>query len=120
MLTSYPNEAGMNSGFARRPAGARSLSLWGCGRMRTFVRAVCGVIAVGGLIVVGGCAARPAAWHGAGPASPSVSPSPAPVAMITAPVDGATDVPTAAEVALSGASATTSVTLTDATGAAVA
>src|SRR5436305_12019987 len=119
MLTLYPDEAGMNSGFARRPAGARSLSHWGCGRMRTFMRAVCGVIAIGGLVVVGGCAARPAAWRGAGPASPSASASstPAPAVLVTAPADGATGVPTAAEVELSGASAPTSVTLTDATGA---
>ncbi len=120
MLVPYPHEAGMNSGFARRPAGARSLNQWGCGRMRTFVRALSLVVALGGAVVAGGCGARPAAWHGAGSAPPSASPSPAPVAVITAPADGATEVSTATELALSGATASTPVTLTDASGAPVA
>src|SRR5690349_15346384 len=83
------------------------------------MRRVCAVAALVGLVALGGCAtARKTAWHPTVVATVSPSPTPPPAA-ITAPADGASDVLTAAEVMLSGATADTAVTLTDATGATV-
>jgi lipoprotein-anchoring transpeptidase ErfK/SrfK len=90
----------------------------GVGAMRFSVKTVAAIAMLGGLAVLAGCStAGNAAWSGAG-ATPSAS---APAVTISAPVDKATAVPTATELALRGpGAAAATVTLTDPSGTAVA
>jgi len=85
--------------------------------MRITVRALATITVLGGLAVLTACGSSgPATWHAPGSQATTGAPG-APV--ITAPADGSTNVPTSAEIALTGAAATTTITLTDSTGAAV-
>jgi lipoprotein-anchoring transpeptidase ErfK/SrfK len=75
---------------------------------------VVGLLAAG----CGTAEGKSAAWHAspAGGTSASPSPSASPAATITAPANGATDVPTSVELTLAGGNANASITLTDAAG----
>jgi lipoprotein-anchoring transpeptidase ErfK/SrfK len=80
-------------------------------------RAVFAIAALGGLALLTGCgAANAATWQGAGTKPGQKTPA---AAAITAPADGATDVPTATELTLTGTDPRSTVTLADAAGTAV-
>jgi lipoprotein-anchoring transpeptidase ErfK/SrfK len=69
-----------------------------------------------GLTALTGCgSAAAASWRGSGAGGGSAG-----AAIITAPADGATGVPTSGEITLRGAASATAIAVTDATGAAVA
>jgi lipoprotein-anchoring transpeptidase ErfK/SrfK len=81
--------------------------------LKTTARVLCAIAAVGGAALLTGCSGTTATWQPAGttpgqkqPAGPTIS----------APANGATDVPAAAEVVLAGADASTKVVLADASG----
>ena len=81
--------------------------------LKTTARVLAAIAALGGAALLTGCSGTSANWQAAGttpgqkaPAGPS----------ITAPADGATSVPAAAEVVLAGADPKTTVTLADASG----
>src|SRR6266700_5259315 len=81
--------------------------------LKTTARVLAAIAALGGAALLTGCSGTSANWQPAGttpgqkaPAGPS----------ITAPADGATSVPAAAEVVLTGADPKTTVTLADASG----
>jgi lipoprotein-anchoring transpeptidase ErfK/SrfK len=82
--------------------------------LRTTARVLSALVAIGGAALLTGCSAAAANWQAAGTAPGQQAPS------ISAPADGATGVPAAAEVVLAGADPKTTVTLTDASGTAVA
>ena len=97
--------------------------------MKAYVRALATAATIGGLVLMTGCGgggkpSAAASSTGSADSSPSASTSPSPTTppvTITSPTDGATNVPTSTEIALSGATPTFSdITFTDATGAAVA
>ncbi len=81
--------------------------------MRISVRALAAVAMLAGLA---GCGTAGATWHAPGDRVSSGTPA---GATIAAPTDGTTDVPTSAEIALTGAAADTTITLSDASGATV-
>ncbi len=85
--------------------------------VRTPLRAVVGLAAVAGLAVLPGCSSIPTAtWQGAG-SKPSAT---APALAITAPANGAANVPTSTEVTFKGAAPNVAtVALADASGAPV-
>jgi lipoprotein-anchoring transpeptidase ErfK/SrfK len=71
---------------------------------------------LGGLVALTGCAAAGADWH----APDGSVPGSAPTASISAPADGASNVPTSSEITVTGpAAASASVVLTDSTGTTV-
>src|SRR5437773_8430322 len=85
----------------------------GVSALKTTARVLCAIAALGGAALLTGCSGTAANWQAAGttpgqhaPAGPSIS----------APANGATDVPAAAEVVLAGADASTKVALADAGG----
>src|SRR5437016_1804794 len=86
--------------------------------MRTPVRPLAVLAALGGLVILSGCtSAAAASWQDAGTKPPASATSPV---SVTAPADSAKDVSTATEIAFTapkGGAAT--VTLTDAAGATV-
>jgi lipoprotein-anchoring transpeptidase ErfK/SrfK len=76
-------------------------------------RLVCASLLVSALALVAGCTDKPS-WREPGQTGSSSKAPSGPT--VTAPKDGATDVPTSAEVELTGANRSTPVTLTDAGG----
>lgn len=85
--------------------------------LTTTARVLSAIAALGGAALLTGCSAAAATtWQGAG-TTPGQK---APVVTISAPADGATDVPAAAEVVLAKADASTKVVLADASGTPVA
>ncbi len=108
----------MNPGFVHHPPARRWTGTKGVSAVKISTRAMSVAVALGGLAFLTGCSAASAAtWQAPGtrpgqkaPAGPS----------ITAPADGAKDVPAAAELVLAGADPKTPVTLTAADGTAVA
>jgi lipoprotein-anchoring transpeptidase ErfK/SrfK len=78
------------------------------------------VALVGGLAALSACGG-PASWHGAGDTAGSGGGTGKEAAVaISAPANGATDVPTSTEITLTAAKAGSTVTITDASGAEVA
>jgi lipoprotein-anchoring transpeptidase ErfK/SrfK len=77
-------------------------------------------ITVGALLLVGGCGGEQPTWYGANGQPAAEAPPPPPVNItVTAPADGAADVAPATEIAYTTDAASTTVELTDATGAAI-
>jgi lipoprotein-anchoring transpeptidase ErfK/SrfK len=87
-------------------------------KARTARRLVATIALVGGLAALSACGG--ASWHGAGDTAGSGGGDAKEVATtISAPADGAADVPTSTEIALAAAKPGSTVTITDASGATV-
>jgi lipoprotein-anchoring transpeptidase ErfK/SrfK len=87
--------------------------------MGTTARAVATIAMLGGLAALAACGdGGNAGWRNADGTTPAAAGGPAGIS-VTAPANGATNVPTAAELALSTANAQAGVVVTDASGAAV-
>src|SRR5947207_4614963 len=111
------DRGGTKPGFAGRGNLAPWSGMKGVWALKTTARVLCALVAIGGAALLTGCSAASAGtWQATGTKPGQHAPD---GPRITAPADGATGVPAAAEVVLAAADPKTAVTLTDASGTAV-
>src|SRR5262249_54418924 len=117
------NEVWHEPGIRRPGRGHMMVATKEVRAMRIRAQVTVAVALLGAVGLLAGCgeaAAKSAAWHASPTAGSSAAPSPSASTAgtsISAPADGATNVPTSVELTLTGAGAGAAVTLTDAAGA---